>query len=91
MALAGCEHVDDGRGRFFRANVRIAAGAKQCFELEMDHCDRFAQPRATPQGSLKPDPGATAGYRMSSSGVSLVSANRRVVVSASRDGGFTLA
>lgn len=45
MAPAGCEHVDDRRGRFFQANVRIDAGAKQCFELEMDDCHRFAQPK----------------------------------------------
>jgi hypothetical protein len=34
------EHVDDGRGRFFRANVRIDAGATQYFDLEMDQCYR---------------------------------------------------
>jgi hypothetical protein len=34
IALASAEHASDASGWFFRANVRLAARATQCFRLE---------------------------------------------------------
>jgi hypothetical protein len=41
-------------GRFFRANVRIDAGAKQCVDPEMDGCQRFRATEASQDGGFSP-------------------------------------
>jgi hypothetical protein len=41
-------------GRFFRANVRIAAGAKQCVDPEIDGCNRLRATEASQDGGINP-------------------------------------